>query len=120
MSNRKSKLAIKFPLGKWEDGNHPIDYESFLSRKYTGPIPKKILLKIIKTVFDGNLEYGSVDSDEKLSNFIFQIMRNYEYAKKFGFDEKDIEELKSKFKNSVKNGKFNCIKNISFSLDLKK
>ena len=120
MLNRKSKLAEKFPRGKWDEREINFDYERFLSKKYTGPLPRPFLLLLIRLIVEGGVEYSAVNTDEKLSNFIFSILRNTDYAKKFGFDGKHVDELRSAFPNLETGGKMQSIKNVSFSLDLNK
>jgi hypothetical protein len=120
MSNRKSKLAEKFPHGKWDEREIKVDYGRFLSKKYTGPLPRAFLLLLIRRIVEGEIEYSTVNTDEKLSNFIFHILRNTDHAKKFGFDDKHVDELRSAFPNLGTDGKMHSIKNVSFSLDLNK
>jgi hypothetical protein len=120
MSNRKSKIAEKFPRGKWDEREINFDYERFLSKKYTGPLPRTFLLLLIRRIVEGKIEYSTVNTDEKLSNFIFHILRNTDYAKKFGFDGKPVDEVRSTFPNLGIGGKMHSIKNVSFSLDLNK
>ena len=120
MSNRKSKLAVKFPRGKWDERESNFDYERFLLKKYTGPLPRNFLLFLIRLIVEGQINYSTVNSDEKLSNFILQILRNSDYVNKFRFDEKHVKNLRSAFPNLENSGKIQSIKNVSFSLDLNK
>jgi len=116
MSNRKSKLASKFSHGKWHDSENSTDFENIFIEQYSGKLPVRFVLKTIELVYAGRIEYDQINSDEKLSNFIFQILHNPEYGTKFFYSNNVLEELKLNWKLLSNDGKFRTVRNITFKL----
>jgi hypothetical protein len=116
MSNRKSKLSVKFPKGKWNSDKSRCFLDEYLASRYVGPLPSSVIELITRAIFEGKTTYKELDSDEKLSNFIYQVLKNKEYQDKFLFNSDILDELRSIW-NRLTNGQRGLVvKNIIFKL----